>query len=122
MTLQNRVTPFNELVADPLYRGKFMGNRGVLHDAEKQIVRHHDGKRWIICALDYRGMRRVPMSPDRYTELFFFDDAVALAAGHRPCALCRRADYTAFRVAIVAQGGASMSADDLDARLDTRTA
>jgi hypothetical protein len=119
MTLQNRVTPFNELVDDQSYRGMFMGNRGVLHDANKHIVRQHDGKRWIICVLDYKDVQRVPMTPNRYTELFFFDVAVALAAGHRPCALCRRADYNAFRAAIVAQGGASMSADELDSRLDT---
>jgi hypothetical protein len=119
MTLQNRVTPFSKLVADPSYRGMFMGNRGVLHDDHRRIIRHHNGKRWIVCVLDYKGAQRAPMTPDRYTELFFFDDVVALAAGHRPCALCRRADYRSFREAIVAEGGALMSADELDAQLDT---
>ena len=119
MTLQNRVTPFSGLVADASYRGKFMGNRGRLHDDHKTIVRWRDTKRWIICITDYKGVRRVPMTPGLYTELFFFDEAVALAAGHRPCALCRRADYNSFREAIVAEGGALMSADELDSRLDT---
>jgi hypothetical protein len=118
MTLQNRVTPFNQLVADKSYCGKFMGNRGQLHDDHRRIVRQHNGKRWIICETKYKSVRRVPMSPGLYTELFFFDDAVALAAGHRPCALCRRDAYTAFRKAIVAQGGPLLSADELDARLD----
>jgi hypothetical protein len=119
MTLQNRVTPFSGLVADASYRGMFMGNRGLLHDGHQRIVRQLNGKRWIICVTDYKGVRRVPMTPGLYTELFFFDDAVALAAGHRPCALCRRADYNSFREAIVAAGGVSMSADELDFRLDT---
>ena len=118
MTLQNRVTPFSGLVADASYRGKFMGNRGLLHDGHQRIVRQFNGKRWIICVTDYKGVRRVPMTPGLYTELFFFDDAVALAAGHRPCALCRRAEYRSFREAIVAQGGAMLSADELDAQLD----
>lgn len=118
MTLQNRVTPFSGLVADASYRGKFMGNRGLLHDGQQRIVRQFNGKRWIICVTDYEGVRRVPMTPGLYTELFFFDDAVALAAGHRPCALCRRVEYRAFREAIVAQGGAMLSADELDTQLD----
>jgi hypothetical protein len=118
VTLQNRVTPFSELVDDPSYRGRLMGNRGVLHDDHQRIVRRHNGKRWIVCVLGYKGIRRAPMSPGRYTELFFFDDAVALAAGHRPCALCRPKDYDAYRRAIVAAGGILMSADELDARLD----
>ena len=118
MTLQNRVTPFNGLVADTSYRGRFMGNRGRLHDDHKTIVRWRDTKRWIICVLEYKGQRRVPMTPQSYTELFFYDDAIALAAGHRPCALCRRAEYNSFREAIVTAGGALMSADELDAQLD----
>jgi hypothetical protein len=119
MTLQNRVTPFNQLVADASYRGKFMGNRGRLHDDHKTIVRQHNGKRWIICVTEYKDVRRVPMTPGVYTELFFFDEAVALAAGHRPCAFCRRAEYNSFREAIVAAGGVTMSADELDSQLDT---
>ena len=119
MTLQNRVTPFNELVADASYRGKLMGNRGRLHDDHQTIVRWRDSKRWIICVLEYKRVRRVPMTPGVYTELFFFDEAVALAAGHRPCALCRRAQYNSFREAIVSESGGLLSADELDFRLDT---
>jgi hypothetical protein len=93
MPLQNRVTPLGELVADPA-RGLVYGNRGCLHDASGRIRRRHDGKRWIACQLQFRGWRRNPLlQPGRFTELFFLDDATALAAGHRACALCRRADY-----------------------------
>ena len=88
MTLQNRVTPFNVLVADPAYRGMFMGNRGVLHNRRREIVRWRNERRWIICLTEFNGRRRVPMTPGLYTELFFLDEATALAAGHRPCAEC----------------------------------
>jgi len=75
-----------------------MGNRGgVLHDPGRQIVRPYASRRWITCLLEFRGRRRVVMSPGRYTELFFLDEAVAFAAGHRPCAECRRERYNAFR-------------------------
>ncbi len=96
MPLQNRVTPFGTLVAVP-ERGLLFGNRGVLHDAERRIVRHHQGRRWIACLLDFRGRHREIMPPGRYTGLFFLDEATALAAGHRPCAECRRPDYEHFR-------------------------
>src|SRR5919198_4389061 len=93
MPLQNRVTPLGELIADPA-RGLVYGNRGCLHDAHGRIRRHHSGRRWIACRLRFRGWHRSPlMQPGRFTELFFLDEATALAAGHRPCALCRRADY-----------------------------
>jgi len=93
MTLQNRVTPLGELVADPA-RGLVYGNRGCLHDASGRIRRRHGGTRWIACRLEFRGRRRRPLlQPGRFTELFFLDDATAMAAGHRACALCRRADY-----------------------------
>src|SRR5262245_4164150 len=98
MPLQNRVTPYGELIATPA-RGLLMGNRGRLHDGERRIVRYADGRRWIACLTSFRGRRRDVMSPGRYTELFFLDEAVALAAGHRPCAECRRADYERFREA-----------------------
>jgi hypothetical protein len=39
------------------------------------------------------------MRPGHYTELFFLDEATALAAGHRPCAECRRERFNAFRMA-----------------------
>ena len=78
-------------------RGLVYGNRGCLHDAEGRIVRTYQVKRWIACRLEFRGRRRSPlMQPGRYTELFFLDDATALAAGHRPCGECRRDDYTRF--------------------------
>ena len=74
-----------------------MGNRGVLHDASKQIVTEWRTKRWIACALEFRGRRREVLAPGRYSELFFLDEATALAAGHRPCAECRRLRYEEFR-------------------------
>ena len=93
MTLQNRVTPLGELVADSA-RSLVYGNRGCLHDAHGRIRRRFDGKRWIACRLEFRGRRRGPLlQPGRYTELFFLDEVTALAAGHRPCAECRREDY-----------------------------
>lgn len=125
MPRQNRVTPFSTLVADPA-RGLFMGNRGCLHDAEGRIVRPFRGRLWIACLTEFRGRRRALMQPGRYTELFFLDEAVAMAAGHRPCAECRRADYMAFRRAWAAAGLApALRAPDIDlilhrARLEGR--
>lgn len=95
MPRQNRVTPFGNIIATP-ERGTFMGNRGVLHDAEGQIRRAWQLKRWIACVLEFRGRKRQVMTPGRYTELFFFDEATALAAGHRPCAECRHARFLDF--------------------------
>jgi hypothetical protein len=93
MPLQNRVTPNAEIVAVP-ERGLFMGNRGVLHNADRQLGRRRWAlKAWLICRLEFRGRHRIVMAPNRYTELFFFDEAAAIAAGHRPCYECRR---TAF--------------------------
>jgi hypothetical protein len=92
---QNRVTPFGEVVATP-HRGTFMGNRGVLHDEEGCIKRAWQVKRWLACALEFRGRRRTVMTPGRYTELFFLDEATALAAGHRPCSECRHGRFLAF--------------------------
>ena len=96
--LQNRVTPFGELIATPA-RGTLMGNRGRLHDHGRRIVRRvvPSYRAWVTCVLEFRGRRRVVMAPDRYTELFFLDEATALAAGHRPCGECRRADYLRFK-------------------------
>lgn len=98
MPRQNRVTPCSSLIADPA-RGLFMGNRGCLHDAGGNLVRPHRGRLWITCLTGFRGRKRALMQPGRYTELFFLDEAVAFAAGHRPCAECRRADYRRFRAA-----------------------
>jgi hypothetical protein len=93
MPLQNRVTPFSELVADPA-RGLLYGNRGCMHDASGRIRSRYATRRWIACQLEFRGWDRGPkLQPGRFTELFFLDEATAFAAGHRPCALCRRADY-----------------------------
>ncbi|MDH3231234.1 MAG: hypothetical protein OEN55_15700 [Alphaproteobacteria bacterium] len=120
MPLQNRVSPTGAIVADPA-RGLFMGNRGILHDDDRRLGparwRH---KHWIVCVLAFKGRRRRVMEPRCYTELFFLDEAVALAAGHRPCAECRRARFHAF-LAGWAKGtghaGGMPKAADLDAML-----
>ncbi len=82
-----------------------MGNRGVLHDDEGRIVRSHQIERWITCLLEFKGRRRELMRPGYYTELFFWDEATALAAGHRPCAECRRERFEEFRSAWVLGNG-----------------
>jgi hypothetical protein len=93
MPLRNRVTPLGELIATP-ERGLVYANRGCLHDDHGEIRRRYNGKRWIACQLEFRGWQRPALlMPGRFTELFFLDEATAMAAGHRPCALCRRADY-----------------------------
>lgn len=100
MPLQNRVTPEGDIVALP-DRGLFMGNRGILHDGDRRLRaarwRH---PHWIICALAWKDWHREVMQPNAYTELFFMDEATALAAGHRPCALCRRPAYLHFQDAL----------------------
>jgi hypothetical protein len=126
MTLQNRVSPLGELIADPA-RGLVYGNRGCLHDETGRIRRRYNGKRWMACRLEFRGwLRRPLMQPGRFTELFFLDEATAFAAGHRPCALCRREDYTRFvsiwRGLHAGQTGADAIDDQLHAeRLDPKT-
>ena len=96
MPLQNRVTPFGEIVAAP-WRGALLGNRGILHDDSRSLgVRRWQHQNWVCCVLAFKGRRRVLMTPRRYTELFFWDEAAALAAGHRPCGECRRAAYRHF--------------------------
>jgi hypothetical protein len=112
VTLQNRVTPLGEVIATP-ERGLVYGNRGCLHDAERRIRRSFQVKRWIACRLEFRGRYRAdPMPPGRYTGLFFLDEATAFAAGHRPCAECRREDYNRFMSLVGA-----VRADDVDERL-----
>jgi hypothetical protein len=96
MPLQNRVTPFGTLIATP-ERGMLMGNRGCLHNDRRQIKRNYQLQRWIICVLEFRGRHRTVMKPGHYTELFFLDEATALAAGHRPCAECQRPRFNLFR-------------------------
>lgn len=118
MPLQNRVTPRGEIVAvEP--RGTFMGNRGgALHNEKREIVRQYASRRWITCLLEFKGRHRVVMSPRRYTELFFLDEAVALAAGHRPCAECRRERFNAFKAVWLPERMAnSLYADDIDREL-----
>jgi hypothetical protein len=96
MPRQNRVTPFSSIISTPA-RGTLTGNRGCLHDDQQQIRRHFQGTRWIICLLEFKGRTRNLMTPGHYTELFFLDEATALAAGHRPCAECQRERFTRFR-------------------------
>ncbi|HEY7397281.1 MAG TPA: hypothetical protein VH538_03190 [Gaiellaceae bacterium] len=117
MPLQNRVTPFGDLVADPA-RGLVYGNRGCLHDETGRIRRRYGVRRWIACRLEFRGWRRSPLlQPGRFTELFFLDEATAFAAGHRPCALCRREDYDRFGVLWRQLHPAQRGADAVDLQL-----
>jgi hypothetical protein len=116
MPLQNRVTPFGEIVAVP-ERGMLMGNRGVLHDDTGHIVRTWQVRRWIACRTAFRGRRRQLQQPHSYTELFFLDEATAFAAGHRPCAECHHAEYQYFKAAWAVGVGAPNGADEMDAVL-----
>ena len=99
MPRRNRVDPWGDLFAVDA-RGTFTGNRGCVVDDHEQVVRHHGSSLWIICRTEFRGWRVALARPRRWTPLFFLDDAVALAAGHRPCATCRRADYESYRDAV----------------------
>jgi len=117
MPAQNRVTPYGALIAVP-DRGMFWGNRGVLVDRQGRVVRYARGRAWAICVLAYQGRRRQQWAPGRLTELFFLDEATALAAGHRPCGECRYRDYQAFKQAwAAAHGGGRPGAQAIDARL-----
>ena len=133
MTLQNRVNPFGEIVATPA-RGTFMGNRGgCFHNKDQQLEQARWASRqWITCLLEFKNRRRKLMQPGIYTELFFLDEATALAAGHRPCFECRRADATRFFEALrsgipsLVPDGEKLRVDTVDRRLhdervDTRT-
>ena len=116
MPLQNRVTPSGEIIATPA-RGTMMGNRGgAFHTSERTLThRRWKTKAWICCVLQFKGRRRVVMTPNRYTELFFLDEATALAAGHRPCFECRRVDALRFTDAWqAANGGKRPSAPEMD--------
>jgi hypothetical protein len=118
MPRANRVDPWGDLhaVSD---RGLFTGNRGCLVDDDGRIVRHHHGSLWIICRTQFRGWRHPLDAPHRWTPVFFLDDAVALAAGHRPCGVCRRGDYLAYRAAVTLGSGLTtpLSATELNQRL-----
>jgi hypothetical protein len=119
---RNRVSPLGEIIA-VRGRGAWMGNRGRLHEGEgsraaRDIVRNHQHKAWITCALSFGGRRVAQWEPNRYTPLFFLDEAVALAAGHRPCAECRRHAYNTFKTLWAeTHGGALPYAKDMDAQL-----
>ncbi|MDP9047521.1 MAG: hypothetical protein M3N14_05245 [Bacteroidota bacterium] len=96
--LQNRVDPKGNIIATSA-RGAWLGNRGQLHGRGKTILRPFKHRAWIICLLQFKGRHREVMSPNLWTELFFLDEATALAAGHRPCFECRREDASRFKAA-----------------------
>ncbi len=115
MHLQNRVTPFGEIVAIS-QRGMFTGNRGIIHDPATRTLlnRRWATKAWLVCSCEYKGRRRAVMADRSWTELFFLDEAVALAAGHRPCFVCRREAAERFRDSWTsAKGGPRPSAKQL---------
>ena len=118
MPHRNRVTPWGEIVAVPA-RGLVMGNRGVLIDARGvQTRRRWTTLAWIACRMDFQGRKRPVAPPGRWTALFFFDDAAALAAGHRPCGYCRRDDYMRFKSAWAEVHGEA-NVPEMDERLQT---
>src|ERR1700749_1630966 len=98
MPLQNRVTPMGDIVAEP-ERGMFTGNRGIIHDPRTRTLlnRRWSSRALLICRLQWSGMRRTGMGTSSWTELFFLDEATALAAGHRPCFVCQHAAASAFQ-------------------------
>src|SRR6266853_40429 len=116
MPLQNRVTPFGDIVAIP-QKGMFTGNRGIIHDPATRTLlkRRWATKAWLTCLREFKGRRRDVMARRSWTELFFLDEAVALAAGHRPCFFCRREAARAFRAAWgAAMGTEEPSAANID--------
>jgi hypothetical protein len=117
MALQNRVTPFGRVIADPA-RGLFMGNRGGrIHDPQRRLtMRRWASQQWICCALEFKNRRREVWG-DSYTELFLLDEVTAFAAGHRPCFECRRSDAMAFTAAWERACGHRPRAAQLDAIL-----
>jgi hypothetical protein len=118
MPRQNRIDPFGDLCAASA-KGLLTGNRGRLMKTGRTLARHHQGNRWISCKVEF-GSRKVPLdAPNRWTPVFFLDDAVALAAGHRPCGFCRLAQYRSFRAAVTRSVGSArpLGADELDTLL-----
>ena len=116
---RNRVTPRGEIIT-VAGRGAWLGNRGRLHEGRgaRDIVRNHQTKTWITCMLEFKGRRAPQWAPNHYTQLFFLDEAVAFAAGHRPCAECRRGDYNAYRQAwSQTHGDTTTYAKDMDNQL-----
>ncbi len=116
MPLANRVDPYGDLNA-VTFRGLFTGNRGCLVNESGEFVRHHVGSLWITCALRHKEWRSPLTAPRHWTPLFFLDDAVALAAGHRPCGLCRRPEYLSYRDAVARSINQNPSAADLNGML-----
>jgi hypothetical protein len=117
MALENRVTPFGQIVAVDA-RGTLMGNRGCLHDESQCIVKSSARDAWLICRLQWKGIRRPLMAPGKYTELFFLDEATALAAGHRPCNDCRAERLDEFKHAWAAGIEGRPGASTLVSRID----
>lgn len=111
MPLQNRVDPRGRLHAVPM-RGALMGNRGILHDESRRIVRPWAGKAWISCVLQYKEAHREVFSKGTWSELFFLDEATAFSAGHRPCAYCRRERFAQFKTAWLAANPTRVRSDD----------
>jgi hypothetical protein len=120
MRHQNWVTPYGDIVTGTDRRGRWMGNRGCLHEGDT-LVRRWATKRWITCALEYKGWVAPRWDPRRWTALFFDDEAVAFAAGHRPCALCRHADYQRYLAAIGMTGADAVDAVLHHDRVDGRS-
>jgi hypothetical protein len=117
VTLQNWVLPTGEIVDDPA-RGLLMGNRGILHGTDQTLGRSRwKHKNWVCCRLEFKGRKRQIMAPGRYTELFFLDEAVAIAAGHRPCGECRRTAYSSWRAAWQEATGSAGDSKSIDAEL-----
>src|SRR5882724_11835693 len=116
--LQNRVTPTGDIIATP-HRGMFTGNRGIIHDpATKTLARRWASQAWLTCVCEFKGRRREVMAGRSWTELFFLDEATAMAAGHRPCFFCRRDDANRFRAAWqLGNGVGDVRAKEMDAVL-----
>lgn len=120
MTLQNRVDPWGQLQAVSA-RGSLLGNRGKLHNEHREVVRQSERRAWVTCELDFDGRQREVFGAHTYSELFFLDEATALAAGHRPCATCRRQRFDEFKFKWLAANRGGMpsftSIDELDKTL-----
>jgi hypothetical protein len=119
MPLQNRVTPAGDIIATA-HRGLFTGNRGIIHDPATRTLlnKRWASPAWLVCVCEFRGRRREVMGGRSWTELFFLDEATALAAGHRPCFHCRRDDANRFRTAWEeGNGTAALRLRDIDAVL-----
>jgi len=96
-----------------------MGNRGILHDNEKKIVKPWEHTGWVTCRLEYGEISRAGntareklFTAGNYSELFFLDEATAFSAGHRPCAQCRNKRYKEFKRAWGVANRDRVSSDD----------